>query len=90
MPRHSFVFVVGSTTLISVKFVVRCPSVPFINEIAGKITDVRENVAEKITDVKDNVAEKITDVKDNVAEKITDVREDVKEKITDIKGKIGN
>ena len=55
------------------------PVLPFINEIA-----------ERITDVKDNVAEKITDVKGNVAEKITDVKEDVKEKITDVKEKIGN
>ena len=53
------------------------PVLPFINEIAGKITDVKDNVAEKITDVKDNVAEKITDVKDNVKEKIIDVKEKI-------------
>jgi phytoene dehydrogenase-like protein len=53
------------------------PVLPFINEIAEKITDVKDNVAEKITDVKGNVAEKITDVKDNVKEKITDVKEKI-------------
>lgn len=42
------------------------PVLPFINDIAGKITDVKDNVAEKITDVKDNVKEKIIDVKEKI------------------------
>jgi len=42
------------------------PVIPFINEIAGKITDVKDNVTEKITDVKDNVKEKIIDVKEKI------------------------